>query len=515
MTNPPSRPWRLRRILLWVFLVFVGLLISALVFENIRGYRKWQKFRKEWEAKGERFDTASVIPKQVPPEENFATTPFFAPYFDYEVAVTGETPSGASRKEIVWKDRAAFERNKELAGSLVAISGRDLPRPGYWDAGQFTDLRPWQEYFKGNTNFPFAPTQGDPARDVLTALGKFDALLTELQAASRRPHSVFPVHYWENVGAQLPHLSSMKGIAQILQLRTVARLEAGLTSEALEDAKLGLRLSEALKSEPFLISQVVRIAMLHFQIQPMWEGLARHRWNETQLAELQAALSNVKLLEDYGRTMRGERAFNNDLFDRLRAGTMDTVDTTTDENATSTDARSTRFMPSGFYYHNQVTVNQLYQKYALPIVDAEKHRVFVAKAAAADYPPELEKRFRLYNIFAMLLYPSAAKSSTHFAYNQTTLDQAVIACALERHRLAHGQFPETLEALGPKFLAKPLTDVIDGEPLRYRRTDDGLFVLYSIGWNETDDGGTTVLAKKRIDTKLGDWVWRYPAKEDK
>jgi len=41
--------------------------------------------------------------------------------------------------------------------------------------------------------------------------------------------------------------------------------------------------------------------------------------------------------------------------------------------------------------------------------------------------------------------------------------------------------------------------------LHYHRTENGKFLLYSIGWNETDDGGTPgTLA----DVKKGDWVWQ-------
>ena len=41
----------------------------------------------------------------------------------------------------------------------------------------------------------------------------------------------------------------------------------------------------------------------------------------------------------------------------------------------------------------------------------------------------------------------------------------------------------------------------------YRRMGDGKFLLYSVGWNETDDGGT---ASDKMDQ--GDWVWQYPVK---
>jgi len=87
---------------------------------------------------------------------------------------------------------------------------------------------------------------------------------------------------------------------------------------------------------------------------------------------------------------------------------------------------------------------------------------------------------------------------------------ARVACALERCRLVQGAYPETLDALAPRFIASLLNDVIGGQPLKYRRTDDGLFALYSVGWNGTDDGGKVVFrtnSKVSIDYDKGDWVW--------
>ena len=47
-----------------------------------------------------------------------------------------------------------------------------------------------------------------------------------------------------------------------------------------------------------------------------------------------------------------------------------------------------------------------------------------------------------------------------------------------------------------------------GEELTYT-ADDGKFVLYSVGWNEKDDGG--VPGKTLFDQTQGDWVWSYPS----
>jgi hypothetical protein len=91
------------------------------------------------------------------------------------------------------------------------------------------------------------------------------------------------------------------------------------------------------------------------------------------------------------------------------------------------------------------------------------------------------------------------------------LNLARAACTLERYRLATGKYPETLQTLVPQYSPKVPRDPIGGEPLRYRLTDNGRFILYSIGWNEKDDGGFVSLNRSgSVDLDRGDWVWRYP-----
>ena len=89
-----------------------------------------------------------------------------------------------------------------------------------------------------------------------------------------------------------------------------------------------------------------------------------------------------------------------------------------------------------------------------------------------------------------------------------------IRSALERYRMAAGRLPETLEPLAPKFIDRIPNDVIDGKPLRYHLEAGGSYVLYSVGWNQRDDGGQLAPAggnkERRIDFTRGDWVWQMP-----
>ncbi len=106
--------------------------------------------------------------------------------------------------------------------------------------------------------------------------------------------------------------------------------------------------------------------------------------------------------------------------------------------------------------------------------------------------------------------PNYVKALQKFAYDQTSANEAAVACALERYHLAHGEYPETLDALMPQFIEKLPHDIIGGQPLHFQRTDNGKFLLYSIGWNETDDGGQTSPMDQygAIDYNRGDWVWK-------
>ena len=122
-----------------------------------------------------------------------------------------------------------------------------------------------------------------------------------------------------------------------------------------------------------------------------------------------------------------------------------------------------------------------------------------------------------YSMLGRMFLPGLANTPRKFALAQAAVNLARTAGALERHRLAHGKYPETLDPLAPQFIAKVPHDPIGGQPLHYRPTDDGQFILYSVGWNEKDNGGIVSLTKggsvdvdKRgsVDVDSGDWVWR-------
>jgi hypothetical protein len=94
---------------------------------------------------------------------------------------------------------------------------------------------------------------------------------------------------------------------------------------------------------------------------------------------------------------------------------------------------------------------------------------------------------------------------------------AIAAIALKRFELEQGHLPDRLERLAPEFVKSVPRDPVDGEPLRYRLNSDGTFLLYSVGANAVDDGGSaasTNSTSKSFSWQQGlDWVWPQPASD--
>jgi len=173
-----------------------------------------------------------------------------------------------------------------------------------------------------------------------------------------------------------------------------------------------------------------------------------------------------------------------------------------------------RLIPTGWLYQNQFRCARMMVDYYLPLADVNQGTFSPALARRGDAAVMAEiKTASPFNLLERLMLSGLGNGAKRFAYAQSSVNLARTAIALERYRLAHGAYPESLDALAPQFIAKLPHDIINGQPLHYRRTSDGQFVLYSVGWNETDDGGEVGLTKNgNVDTSTGDWVWQYPSK---
>jgi hypothetical protein len=459
-----------------------------------------------------------VVPPPVPDDRNFALTPIV--FTSYGQMLTRDG------KMIPVKDRATnfmYRMQMHIAGDDSLLDSR-TNGTGNWQKAEIADLTAWQTYYRvlaTKTNlFPIASQPQTPAQDVLLALSKYDSSIEELREAGRLPYSRFPLEYDKDrpFDILLPHLACLKSCGQVLQLRSLAGLQNGQSEKALADVKLLLRLADSIRTEPFLISHLVRIAMANLALQPVYEGLAEHKWSDAQLTGLDAELARLNFVADYQFAMRGEMALCDDgAFDYLRHHPEELLKLSEKEEGNSLSRTAVaRLIPGGWFYQNQLYCTRFMVQQYIPAADLNLETVSPQKIRRADEVLRADtKHTTPYNVMEKILMPALGAAAKRFAFGQSSADLARTAIAIERYRLARGEFPESLDALAPQFVAKVPHDVIGGQSLKYRRTSDGQFVLYSIGWNEADDGGAVVFRKGStpgVDISQGDWVWRYPAK---
>lgn len=502
-----SNPVYLRRLLV-ASACIVTLIALAWAEEDWRGKHDLKQFERDWEAKGEKFDFPSFVPPAVPDDQNFALTPIvFTSYGNL---------FGRDGKIIPPEQRDTnFVDRMEMP---LTLDNHDEPKKGgSWENATLTDLKPWQDYYRklaAKTNFfPVTPFPQTPAQDVLLALSKYDSAIEELRQAAQLPYSRFPLNYSLDPpgGILLPHLARVKGVVLVLELRSIAELQNGQSDKALADIKLSLRLAESIRTEPFIISHLVRIAVLAITLQPIYEGLAENKWSDAQLAELDAELAKLDFLADYQFSVRGERAMGLKTLEYLRrTGDFRILQ---DSGSITPPSKVNFLLPSAFFYQNELTIARMHQQWTIPNVDVTNRTVSPESVQQDDTAANSALRhFSPYNIFARMLMPTFTKAVKRYTRGQSNVDLARVAIALERYRLAHSNYPDSLDALAPQFMEKVPNDVIGGEPLHYRRTDNS-FILYSVGWNGQDDGGVTVQSKAGVvNWDKGDLVWKYPAK---
>ena len=511
---------RCSRMGLCVVVSLATLIALFYVEEDWRGKRAWNAYAKEAAAKGEVLDLAALAPPPIPDDQNFAMTPFLKPLFDFLPGTQ------------TWRDRKAATNRMEFAADIPAswqVQKRD------WRLGERTDWPAWQAAIgkaarkatagSATTNASLTTNRVEAARSVLAALRKCEPVLTELQTASeQRPRCRFNLRYEEENYAALlvPHLMVIRGCVHLLALRAGAELTLGQTEAALKDLDLAFFLTDTIRNEPIPISQLVRCATTQLTLQPLWEGLVDRRWSEAQLEHLQQRLARFDFLADAQLALRGERADGNGIivYARNHRGRLGVLGMTEagDESQASMIGLVAALVPRGWFYLEQVSYNRAFDAYVRLGVDLASRRVDPQVIAQNEKAIEQSLQgggslFFGHRLMAAVLLPAIPQAYRKFAYFQTLVDEATLACALERYRLANGHYPDALADLTPQFVAKLPHDVITGEPLKYRRTDNGRFVLYSVGWNGKDDGGMIAMSgksKTNMDIGEGDWVWPQP-----
>ena len=306
------------------------------------------------------------------------------------------------------------------------------------------------------------------------------------------------------IGSDLmPHPFDSIGSDPYRQLRNAARLKAfqieaeanrGNTDGLVRDMGVMFRLARFASQPPALLGSLVETAINNLAVSTIEAACALAHPSDDQLIALDHLLSGIDLLGSFQASLVGERAYTIGAaqpFTRLipRELRIEPVTCTTDGCSTCTTdgfshSHGRHWIPGlvGWHRWNHAqSLNALTRALAVEADPHNPHRFYT------ELRRELEPPDSSYHLSNVLL------ASLSRALDITTRSQAEITCArvalaAERYRRATGDFPEMLDRLVPDYLEELPHDPFDGQPLRYKVTDEHV-IIYSVGENLTDDGG--------------------------
>ena len=455
--NDSLKTWAWRTLVTAAIIVVIGACFYA--EENARGLHVWQKCEREIAARGESLKWDDYVPAPVPDDQNFYQAPMMAEWFVSFATNTSPSSLGAGNPETTSNDITELSASNYIA----------------WSAA-------------------------------------FEPDYEMIREALKRPAARIDGDYWRPFFLPAPNFVNYRLVSQVLAHRAKCHLLLGAPARALDDLTLlhGLNRTLVKTGKPaLLVSAMIHVAISGLYADAVACGIESHSWREPELAALQKQLAEINLLPVVADSFRGERAQDCRLLDTL---SVDGLLSQTGVKPNPATYFGWWFVPGGWIYQNKAVVATLEGK-VMDSFDFTNNTISPYKSLTAGRAvEELHRHVTPWNYIAAISVPSFSKAVETTARNQTWVDQARIACALERFRLANGKYPDTLAALVPQFLEKIPHDIITGKPMSYARTDEQNFKLYSIGWNEVDDGGIIAhTGDGKEDRDYGDWVWHYPA----
>jgi len=478
--------------------VLIVFLIFFYAEENWRGARDWAAYQKEMQARGETLDLRELAPLGKP-EDDLSKVPIYAELYEEN-------------------DENRMGKHSDRRPRIREVDPYLDPSPPYAkSAGKLTDLVSWQKYYQSVPEASHVTdSSGTPAEDVLKALAQYDSILNEIDQAVSNPNAYWPIDYEHPLWGFLGGISSSGAILRVVELRAVAHLENSEPALAEREFLFSINLGRPSIKGCFAVNYLSLASITKRSDDILSEGLRRHSWSDAQLREMELALASSDML-----------ALGSNSLCLERAGFIQTIKVEQEMNADVVGYAGryspyyyrlslfnlplSRLRPSGWWNQDRVNLCRATQVH-LDAINLSQGTLDAAKfprdpmwtRTDRDESTTISTWRAIYTPISSLASDSFDNFGFDIAKAETYRRLARLACRLEEYRLAHAQYPEQLDDL-PDLPAHLNQEVLSEHPLRYQRKGDG-YLLYSVGWNQKDNGGVGA-----IDDGEGDWPWPRPS----
>ena len=306
----------------------------------------------------------------------------------------------------------------------------------------------------------------------------------------------------------LPYLGPLRIMARMLAADTDLALDAKDGARAAANIQAMIGMADHAREFPTLIGDLVSMAIVSLAATSLTNAIADGTADAISDADLARLAHRLSAFPAEGGTLvrfDGERAHWNDAMQRLY----------TDDGAGNgrITARGLRELQQAMTFADEpllsnpasvfgpvtsvVIANRrdMMAKYdelmsrteAMARTPLWRHTAHTADADIEALAGSVLQRQRYFPIY--LLMPALSRSVINAEELRQRLNATLVIIAAELYKRRTGAYPDTLNQLVPAFLPAVPLDRFDGQPLRYARTSDGRFKLWSVGTDLDDDAG--------------------------
>lgn len=493
-------------------LVLATLIAMFYVVENFRGARAWERTRAHLNENGVTLNIADHLHSPVPDHENFCAIPLL---LDLPLVIDGDMEMGAPGAKR--RHLSAFTYFKKVEGA-PKIPRQKPPII----SGERADLSQWRTYIEGTGLFTI-PDTGNPAADILEGLNVYAPIFEEMATAVDRPYAVFIPGIAQRLqgheplsSLSTPHYSVIQACVATLKMRAIASAQNGDAETALTSLRIIARLVEAIGNEASVLGWLVQTTAVAVMDRGVWEFLNSRTATAQQLHALESTLSNIRIRDSLRSAMQMEVIMATDYLELAKTTSMVELAHLPPEMEPPEEL-GPALVPNGWWDQNKVVIaNRFLHQVLEPLSTGSFEQALLA---SKEPPPQSSP----YSFIAAQHGSISDMLPIRLISQECVNLQMRTSCALERYHIANREYPESLGALIPNFLQTMPLDPVDQQPMRYRKTADSRYILYSIGYDQTDNGGKVHPKGRKIPSFTGagknsiigyDWVWRYSREDD-
>ncbi len=336
-------------------------------------------------------------------------------------------------------------------------------------------------YRKNIVSLPANQFPSEIHEKIAQDLAKLQPVLEKFDKASTLPLSQFDIGIEQGMRICRNRLNSVQTASLLLSLRTLHLVLQDEDDAAADSVVSMLKMMRVLDSSPTMVLHTAKMVFVANACRDIHLLLEHAQPSEKSLVRLQSALSQTIPPNTLEKAFFAERAYQLEVArDLLPANIASRF-----LQGKNPPLPERLFLPSSRWGRLRVR-----QKSVSYLRDMAKLIV----VANNPWPQPLDATSPNASLMSgkpsgLLLHGAAFIRLT--AEILALVRCTVLTIAVERYQYQHGELPTVLDDLCPAYIGSLPLDPFTGQELLFSRNDE-TFVIYSVGANRLDDGGSTI-----------------------